>query len=259
MKILITGTNGYIGKSLYNALKDQYEVTAITRSECELMDSAAVDAYFSDKEFDVVIHCAVKGGSRLQEDKYDVMDLNLQMYYNLLKNKAHYKRLIHFGSGAEYAAPTSPYGLSKIVVGRSISQRDNFYNLRIYAVFDENELDTRFIKANLKRYINKEPMQIHQDKYMDFIYMQDLIKIVNYYITEENPPKEVGCTYTSTTTLLDIANFINTLDDYKVEVEIKNDSGRGEGYVNFKNHLQLDYIGLEQGIINTYNNLKCNQ
>jgi len=31
MKILITGTNGYIGKSLYNNLKDHYQVTPLTR------------------------------------------------------------------------------------------------------------------------------------------------------------------------------------------------------------------------------------
>ena len=36
MKILITGTNGYIGKSLYNALKDKYEVTTITRQDFDL-------------------------------------------------------------------------------------------------------------------------------------------------------------------------------------------------------------------------------
>ena len=33
MKILITGANGYIGKSLYNALKDKYDVTAVTRTD----------------------------------------------------------------------------------------------------------------------------------------------------------------------------------------------------------------------------------
>lgn len=259
MRILITGTNGYIGKSLYNALKDQHEVVAITRAECELTDSAAVDNYFTDTWFDAVIHCAVKGGSRLQEDSYNVMDSNLQMYYNLLKNKAHYGRLIHFGSGAEFTAPTSPYGLSKRVISKSISEQENFYNLRIYAVFDENELDTRFIKANLKRYLNKEPMQIYQDKYMDFIYMQDLVKIINYYLTEKDLPEETGCTYKTSITLLDIANFINTLDNYRVDIQLKNSSERGEGYVNFKKSLSLDYIGLEQGIINTYNILKCNR
>ena len=41
MKILITGTNGYVGKSLYNALKDEYNVTGLTRNNFDLTDADA--------------------------------------------------------------------------------------------------------------------------------------------------------------------------------------------------------------------------
>ena len=36
MKILITGANGYIGKSLTNALKDEHEITPLTRQTVDL-------------------------------------------------------------------------------------------------------------------------------------------------------------------------------------------------------------------------------
>jgi nucleoside-diphosphate-sugar epimerase len=110
--------------------------------------------FFQSKHFDVVIHCAVQGGSRLKKDSYKDMDINLVMYYNLLQHKPHYDKLIHFGSGAEVFNSEDPYGLSKKVIANSISEIDNFYNIRIFAVFDENELDTRFIKSNIKRYLN---------------------------------------------------------------------------------------------------------
>ena len=164
MKILITGANGYIGKSLYSALQDKYEVTTITRNECNLNDILAVNNYFQDKYFDVIIHCAVKGGSRLQQDDWSVLDTNLQMYYNLYSNKNKFGKLIHFGSGAEICDNTNPYGFSKEVIRKSILNNNNFYNLRIFGVFDENELDTRFIKGNIKRYLNNEPMIVYQDK-----------------------------------------------------------------------------------------------
>ena len=87
MRILITGTNGYVGKSLYVALKDKCNVTAITRNELNLLNGLAVDEFFKDKTFDVVLHCAVKGGSRLQQDDWSILDTNLSMYYNLHSNK----------------------------------------------------------------------------------------------------------------------------------------------------------------------------
>ena len=149
MKILITGANGYIGKSLYNTLKDKYEIIAITRKELDLNNSSQVNDFFKDKYFDVVLHCAVKGGSRLQQDDWSIIDYNLQMYYNLLANKSHYDKFITFGSGAEVYASESFYGLSKRVIFESMNNQPNFYNLRIYGVFDENELNTRFIKSNI--------------------------------------------------------------------------------------------------------------
>jgi hypothetical protein len=46
-------------------------------------------------------------------------------------------------------------------------------------------IDDIFIKANILRYIKKEPIQIHENKCMDFFYMEDLISVVKYYIGEK--------------------------------------------------------------------------
>jgi GDP-L-fucose synthase len=259
MKILITGANGYIGKSLCNALKNKHEVFTITRENCNLVDQDNVNLYFKDKWFDIVIHCAVIGGNRLKPETSEVIDSNLMMYYNLLSNKNHFKKLIHFGSGAEFHRWWTPYGLSKKVISQSINAQDNFHNLIIYGLFDEFELDRRFIKSNIKRYINKESMQINDNNKMDFFYMQDLIKVVNYCIENENAPKNINCVYPENLTLKDIADIINTLDDYKVEIKINGSELPLEGYVSFNKDLGLEYIGLKKGIINTYNKLKCNQ
>jgi hypothetical protein len=59
---------------------------------------------------------------------------------------------------------------------------DGFFNLKLFGVFDENELNTRFIKSNLLRYINRENMVIHKNKFMDFFYIEDLVKVVKHYI-----------------------------------------------------------------------------
>ena len=255
MNILITGGNGYIAKSLFTALKDKYNVMSISRYDFDLTNRETTNDFFKYRLFDVVIHCAVKGGSRLAEDNGNITDDNLSMYYNLLANKSNFNKLIHFGSGAEIYAKDTPYGLSKHVIRQSILEKDNFYNLRIFGVFDENELDTRFIKANIKRYINKESIEIHQDKYMDFIYMPDLVKIIEYYINNNNLPKEINCIYNTVCTLTRIAQIINELDEYNVEVKVSDGSGinyNGDG----GNSLPIGFIGLKKGIKEVYNILK---
>ena len=255
MKILITGANGYIGKSLYNALKDKYEVTAITKKEVNLTNSSSVNLFFLGEKYDVVIHCAVVGGSRLVEDKWDVMDTNLTMYYNLLANKDHFEKFIHFGSGAETYIPKEPYGYSKKVIAKSILNQPKFYNLKIFGVFDENELDTRFIKSNITKYLNKEPMQVYQNKAMDFIYMPDLVSVVEYYINEKEPLKEFDCIYPYPINLIDITSIINKLGNY--EVDIINQGKNGDDYISrYRTALPIEFIGLEEGIKQVYNKLK---
>jgi GDP-L-fucose synthase len=256
MNILITGGDGYIGKSLYESLKDKYRVMLISRKNFDLTNREATDNFFRHRLFDVVIHCAVKGGNRMKEESWQDMDDNLKMYYNILANKDWYDKLIHFGSGAELNAPETPYGLSKRVIANSIKDQKNFYNLRIYAVFDENELDTRFIKSNVQRYINKEPIRVYQDKYMSFFYMKDLIKVIDYYITNQDLQKELDCCYSNIYTLTSIADIINNLSDYKVEI-IKEKDGMGLGYYGSNIcRPNIEYLELKEAIKQVYNKLK---
>jgi GDP-L-fucose synthase len=255
MSILITGSNGYIGKSLYNSLRLHHKVLTISRQEVDLTNSESVRNYFKDKYFDTIIHCAVSGGNRTKHDTSEVIDNNLKMYYNLLDNKKHFNKFIHFGSGAEIHFKDTPYGLSKHVIRESILGQDNFYNLRIFAVFDENELETRFIKTSIKKYLENQSIEIFKDKRMDFLYMPDLITLVNYYLNNNDLPKEIDCKYNYTPTLLDIAEIINGLDNYRVPIKF-NSTINDKAYIGKFHNLGLNFIGLEQGIINTYNKIK---
>jgi UDP-glucose 4-epimerase len=270
MKVLITGGNGYIAKALYTSLKELYDVTAISRSDFDLSCREQTCNYFKDKFFDVVIHTAIKGGSRLHKDAPETTHYNLSMFYNLLANKASYAKLINIGSGAEEGIPTTPYGLSKSIISKLVESELYFYNIRVYAVFDENELSTRFIKANIIRYCNNESILIDQDKYMDFYYMKDLISVVDYYI-RKNPkyelcPKLFNCSYKYHLTLGEIAAVINTLGDHEVDIVIK-DRTFGTPYTGSYTMPEIENtsipyiptIGLVDGIKKVYNALNHNQ
>jgi nucleoside-diphosphate-sugar epimerase len=263
-KILVTGANGYVGSSLVASLNG--EITKLTRAEADITDPIQVDEFFKDKHFDVVIHCATAGGSRLSVDSAEVTHQNLQMFYNLVRNKKHYTKFINIGSGAEYDRttkiapiwnknkfPTDPYGMSKHIINSMIQNMDDFYTIRIYAIFDENELDTRFIKSNIKRYINKKPMIIHKNKLMDFFYMKDFINVVEHYIESKSSPKEIDCTYEHTYSLSEISEMINCLDEYRV---VCNPGVEWDapyfGNARTLKLLNIPLQGLQTGITNTY-------
>lgn len=253
MKILLTGSNGYIGKCLKQTLQKKHDITAITRNDLNLVDRQAVKEWFKDKTFDTVIHAAAVGGNRLIPDTSSILDQNLEMYYNLLHNKDKFNKFIHFGSGAELYFKHTPYGLSKAVIATSIKDIENFYNIRIFAVFDENEEQRRFIKNSLICYKNKTPIIIHQNKKMDFFYMKDLLNLVEHYLLNNNLPKTIDCTYQETKSLLEIAKFINDLENYKVDILIKNFEF-GNRYSGLHTPL-FPYRGLEKGIKEVYNHL----
>lgn len=256
LKILITGGNGYIARSVYSKLHTKYDIAVVTRQDFDLTCWASTYKFFHDKFFDVVIHTATSGGSRLKKETDSVIRENLLMYRNLLNQQDKFGKFISFGSGAELNNPTTPYGISKQAIAQHMIEKENFLNLRIFAVFDENELDTRFIKSNILRYLSQEDMSIHQDKYMDFFYMADLISLIDYFLSrEEWLFREIDCVYMEKYKLTDIAQMINQLGKYKVLAEPSQNT-LGDSYTGVWRGLPIKLIGLEQGIKNVYNRLK---
>jgi hypothetical protein len=85
--------------------------------------------------------------------------------------------------------------------------------------------------------------------------MQDLVNVLEYYMSEENPPKEFDCAYNDFYSLKNIADIINNLDEYKVEINIGKE-GRAMYKSNYRSILPIDLIGLEEGIKQVYSKLK---
>lgn len=255
MNILITGGGGYIGTGLYNHLSSTYNVISINRQTFDLRNYDQTKTWFQNKFFDIVIHTSIVGGNRLINENGETIYSNLLMFDNLLDFKNHFNKLITFGSGAEFYNSKSPYGLSKKIINYLCHNYTNFYNLRLYGLFDENENERRFIKNNINKYINHQNMLIHNNKYMDFIFFKDFLKIIEFYIKNTNLPKEIDCVYKNKYTLLDIANIINSLNNYYVNIDI-NHNNDNINYTGNYLDLNIEYIGLESGIKNTYRKLK---
>lgn len=269
-KILITGSDGYVARNIAKKLCN-YDLTITNRSNLNLLDAKSVKVFFEHKYFDAVIHTATSGGSRLKEDNSDVFFENCTMHQNILDNSSSFDKYISFGSGAELdrrydidpsadlesAFPIDPYGMSKNFIAKSGLLYPHFYNIRIFNVFDQDELSSRMIKANIINYISKKPIIIHQDKWMDFFYMDDLCEVVKFAIESNTKQKIINCSYQEKYKLSTIAEIINQLSSYKVEIVINNKSLGLNYYGDYNLHLfDVNLSGLHLGITNTYNKLR---
>lgn len=252
--VLLTGGNGYIAQAIRSKLHNIYNISSISRDDLDLRDTYKTQQWFDKKYYDVVIHTAAKGGNRLVEENCSILYDNLTMFTNLKLCTDHYNKFITFGSGAESLSSVSYYGYSKIAINKLMRQYKNFFNLRIYAVFDENENERRFIKSNIHKYITQQNLIVHKNKLMDFIYMPDLLSIIGEYIANDDLPNNIDCVYNTKYSLLNIATMINNLSGHKVNIEVV-DKNNDTDYIGHYKNIGLNYIGLEKGISQTYRNI----
>ena len=186
-KVCVLGAGGFVGKNL---LRDT-NWTSVTREELDLLDQKAVEKYFDEHKYDVVIHCAVMGGSRLAIDDGWVTHKNILMFENVVR--VFKGKLLYFSSGAALRGtpPTDPYGLSKWIIDRRIETIPNAHSLRIWGCYGSGELPTRF-SAVCKR---DGRVVIDQDRYFDFIDIEDVRKIVGEYVNDVRHEKEYNLVY----------------------------------------------------------------
>tara|TARA_R110000824_G_scaffold233766_2_gene422102 strand:+ start:2273 stop:3118 length:846 start_codon:yes stop_codon:yes gene_type:complete len=279
MKILITGCNGFLGKEFSEYFSD-HDLVLANRQNLDLNDSAAVDNLFANNKIDVVLHTAIEGGRRNQVDTFSTMCKNLTMFGNLVKHRDKYDLMINFGSGAEFdrrkniikasemeltfSWPGDYYGLSKRIITEEIYKSKNIFNLRLFGCFGFHEASNRFIKASLNRLRQGDKILIHENKFMDFFFVEDLCRVVEYYIDMEHDKlhRDVNMCYEEKISLYELAGIIcevadkdplnsikvQTLDNFKIM------SYTGSS-VRLKS-LDLGLKGLRKGIERVYERIR---
>jgi nucleoside-diphosphate-sugar epimerase len=171
MRICVLGSGGFIGGHIARAFPG---CVALTHKDLDLTDEHAVNEYFSKNEFDVIFHCAVVGGSRLQKDDWSVLQKNISMFFNVL-NASKYSLMYYFSSGAALKKRDEPYGLSKWIIEQYKNPRVQI--LRVWGCFGPGEPSTRFL-STAKR---DGHVTIHSDIEFDFIHIYDVIEFVKKF------------------------------------------------------------------------------
>ena len=263
MKILITGGNGNIATIIKNNLSNIHDITALPRNKLNILNYNEIKNYLSENTFDILIHTAILGGRRTKEETGDVVHYNLIMFENILKVADKFKLIINFDSAAIYdrstdilnrkesdlnTIPTDYYGFSKYVTYQRSLQYNNVYNFRIFNMFHVNEEPDRFIKSCFLAKKNNTILTIQEDKYFDFVYEDDFIKILNYYITNINNKldKTLNICYTQKYKLSEIAKLIDC--NLVINILKKESTNNYSGDGTLLSNLNLNLLELKDSL-----------
>ena len=225
MKILLTGASGFIGRNLAEYLSRDYDVSAPSSAEINLVDASAVRTYLCAHRFDVVVHAATTRSNRRVGAPADLLDRNCRMFFNLARNAGLFGKMISFGSGAEYdrrnlppcvkedyfdtSVPADAYGFSKYICAKYIEQSENILNLRLFGIFGKYEdYAVRFISNACCRVLKGLPIVIRQDVIFDYLYIEDLAKITSWFIEHETRHKAYNLVRGKGNALTELARIV---------------------------------------------------
>jgi len=266
MNILITGGNGNIAKIIRNNLSSYYNITNLSRTELNVYNFNEVKNYLEKNNFDILVHTAILGGRRTKDESNDTTHINLVMMENLLKFSHKFKMIINFDSAAIYdrdtdilnrkeddlfTVPSDYYGLSKYVIYQRSLLYNNFFNFRIFNIFHPNEEKDRFIKSCFISKKNNNPITIFEDKYFDFVYEDDFIKVIKYYFdninNQEKLEKTINICYKEKYKLSDIASLIIG-NNSEIIINKSNSNNNYSGDNSIINKLNINLLGLEESL-----------
>jgi nucleoside-diphosphate-sugar epimerase len=268
MKILITGGNGNIAKMIKaNLSSPTYEIKNLSRNDLNVLNQLDIEKYLTENKFDILVHTAIIGGRRTKEENGDVTHNNLVMLENLLTFSDKFKMIINFDSAAiydrntdilnrketdMYTIPTDYYGFSKYLIYQRSLQYNNMYNFRIFNIFHANEEPDRFIKSCFNAKKNNTQVTIFEDKYFDFVYENDFIKIIQYYFDNAETPekliKTINICYEKKYKLSEIAKLIIN-DSSKIDIMNSTQSNKNYSGDNTSlKSLNIELLGLERSL-----------
>ena len=248
MNIFITGSNGFIGthlKEYLNKNYSKYNLFTPSSKDLDLVNEEAVDNYILGIKIDIIIHLANKGGDRTTVDMKNVTEYNLRIFFNIAKHEKNVKKIISFGSGAEYskhkpivdaheedyldAQPLDEYGFYKSITSKYIEKSDNIVQLRIFGAYGEYEnYRFKFISNSIVKNLLKLPIIINKNVYFDYIYVDDLLRMIDWTIHNESKEKIYNATTGIKIDLITLANLVNETSDFKSEIKVLNEGLNNE-------------------------------
>ena len=210
-RILVTGAKGQLGSELRMLASDyhQYAWTFIDRTDLDLSDIRAIDAYFEEKVFDTVINCAAYTAVDKAESNEAAADA---INHRAVEKLAHIAKakgmsLIHISTdyvfdGSNFKPyveedttnPQGVYGATKLSGEEALLQVNPANSLIIRTSWVYSEFGANFVKTMLHLGKERDALGVIFDQVGTPTYARDLAKAILEIIqhTSSNPQNSVG-------------------------------------------------------------------
>jgi UDP-glucose 4-epimerase len=246
MRVLITGGSGFIGRNLIENLSPEIEVTAPSSRELDLTDQYKVEQFVRANHFDVILHTAtLNATANSQRDRNLVLEKNLLMFFNLVRLRDHFGKMIYYGSGAEYDIryyqpfmkeeyfdthiPVDQYGFSKYIMSKYIEAADNIVDLRIFGCFGPYEdWEIRFISNALCKALHGLPITMRQNVFFDYIWVKDLVRMTEWVMKSSTKYRHYNACTGQHVDLVTLAHMITDVTGTNTQIIVGQDGLKAE-------------------------------
>ena len=224
MKILITGANGMLAKSVKARLKKENELICTDVSDLDITNAEAVMNFVKENKPEYIINCAAFTAVDKAEECYELADkINGDGPTNLAKAaKASGSKLVHistdyvFGGNLDLSKdykeddkkePVTVYGKTKLHGEQGIENNmDEYYIFRtawLYGVGGNN-----FVKTMTKLGSTRDEINVVSDQHGSPTYAKDLTEIIYQAIEKQIPYGIYNATNEGYTTWYDFTKEI---------------------------------------------------
>jgi len=169
--------------------------------------------------------------------------------------------MIFLGSGAEYGiqrdvacakesdfdeiVPQDEHGFSKYVCSKYIENSKNIINLRLFGVFGKYEdYQMRFISNAICKAVYNLPITINQNRVFSYLYIDDLARVIEYFIKHKAREKFYNVVPGEKTELAVLAKKVVEVSGRKLEITVKN-PGMGREYTADNSRLLRENRGIK--------------
>jgi len=261
MRIFITGGSGFIGRNISEHMEKKHTVFAPPHRTLDLLDGEKVEQFITKNKIDIIIHCAVRPGHRNAKDPTNQLFINTRMFFNIVRNLKKVKKMIFISSGnvydmrhykpkmkEDYFDKYVPYdegGFSKYISGRYIEQSDKVVELRVFGIFGKYEdYAIRFISNAICKTLFDLPITMKQNRRFDYIYINDLMPILDYFINNRSRYKAYNVTPDKSIDLYSLAKKVKKISGKNLTIIIGK-SGMGIEYSGDNRRLREEIRGLK--------------
>lgn len=257
--LLITGAgpHGITGRLIKEYFVKKYNILSPSSSELDLTNDTDVIAYFNKYHIDYVIHCATFRPTSNMHFINDELESNLRMYFTLASQSSKFKKMIYFGSGAEYdksrdiisikendfghSIPKNKYGLAKYIMNINTRKSSNIYNFRLFGTINKYERPEKNVIANLcVKAINGLPLKLKQNCRFSFLDIEDILPLLEFALSHNLKFHDYNLTNGNSILLSEIGTIIANLAERNSYIEFENE-GLNKEYTGDNSRIKSEY------------------